>query len=218
MLASFWSTLLDYLDVLAWPVLVASTLIYVFWRFRENMSGLIDRIVEVRVPGGGALGIAPPQQPANVDEAVLDDDEDEILTQIVNDYEAQLQERGEQYEQQEAQLRSDLFIARLELDLERTYRWIFGSQIQALRALQDAHPASVPRTLVEPIFDAAKAQYPDFHRASTFETWIRFLLNEGIAGSLVEQLGDGTCKVTLKGTAFLATLDANPVFYPPKAF
>lgn len=213
MAASFWSTLLDYIDVLRRPLVVGATLIFVFRTYRDEIGRLIDRINELRGPGGTGLGMAPSQQSPEEAEPSIEGD-NELLEEIISDYERELAERQEERQQSEQALIAELVSAQIDLDFERIYRVIFGSQVQALRALRDVHPASVPRTLVEPIFGAVKAQFSDAFAAWSFEMWIAFLLREGYGGSLVEQLGDGTFRLTLKGSTFLDYVED----FPPKVF
>jgi hypothetical protein len=80
---------------------------------------------------------------------------------------------------------------------ERTYRLIYGSQLQALDFLNTSgvQDASWVSSI---FFDTAKAIDETFYGDSTFEQWSAFLLNQ----SLIAQEGD-SLGITVRGRDFL---------------
>ena len=210
MVASIAETVLSYLQALVWPTVTAGLVLFVLIRFRKNMANLLDRVIEGHGPGGiGFAAAPPPSQKVVAVESVVGF---EVLQEVVDDYEEQLRQTQEQHQQTLEQLTRDLISAQVELDFERIYRLILGSQIRALQALRDAHPGSAPRSLIEPIFESARAQAPLALGTWTFEQWIGFLLRQ----SVVEQLGDGMFRITQKGLAFVAYLEVASL--PAKLF
>lgn len=218
MAGSLAGTILSYLQTLIWPVVTASLVLYFLIRFRSNVANLLDRVTEGHLPAGFGFAAAPPPSQELAIAAEPGAVGLEILQAVVDEYEEQLGQEQQQHQQTVEQLTGALVSAQVDLDFERIYRLILGSQIRALQALRDSHPASVPRSLLEPIFEAAKAQAQLALASWTFEQWIGFLLRAGGAGDqpLVEQLGDGTYKITQKGLAFTAYIEVAAL--PPKLF
>jgi hypothetical protein len=214
-LASTAETILGYVEALAWPLVVVVIATCFLILFRANIAGLLDRMTEGRLPAGlGGFAAAPPSQ--NVGPVEDESIDSETLQLIVDGYEERLVE-VEVTRAAVERLTGELVSAQLELDFERTYSAILGSQVRLLHALGEAHPASVPRAFVEALFDAEKTRWGLVLGSWSFEQWMGFLLRRGYGGrSLVEQLGDGTYKLTEKGGAFLGYLQSRG--YPPKPF
>jgi hypothetical protein len=201
MLASTSSLILDYLHVLIWPVVVAGLAMYIFLTYRENIRSLINRIVEVRGPGGTGLAIGPPSQDAATegDEDAVDEALEEALAELA---EAQ---------QEQEDLIERLVAKEFEADFERLYGSIFGTQLRTLRALRAAEPEGLPRIQLESIYSdflaRVQAVSPPARAVWTFEGWMNYLLIASYAGSLAAVAPDsGNYRITQKGVAFLAYL------------
>ena len=72
--------------------------------------------------------------------------------------------------------RVDAFAERL-ISFERTYRNIFGSQLEAL-GRANAHGISEEE--LKNVFQRYKDAMPDIHGKRTFEQWLGFLRNDGL--------------------------------------
>ncbi len=89
---------------------------------------------------------------------------------------------------------------RIELDFERIYSPILGSQLSLLNYLNtqaDGQPAEALR----PFYTSAASQYPQVYSGYSFEQWLGFL-----QGSLLVRQDGGRLRITVKGREFLAYL------------
>jgi hypothetical protein len=73
-----------------------------------------------------------------------------------------------------------LAVARLARNFEQMHRTLFGSQIRALRALQQADGGKTSRAESMAYFDQVKAQFPEFYEKNTFDEWIRYPITAGL--------------------------------------
>jgi hypothetical protein len=137
MLTSTATTILDYVRVLVWPAVVVSGATYAFWRWGKHIGPLIDRIKTVKAPGI-EVGFEPqPQDDEDAAEARAEESV-EGMAELVDAYEQALADQAEEAQEQQLALGRQLAVTQIQLDYERTYRVIYGSQIAALRALRAA--------------------------------------------------------------------------------
>ena len=179
---------LDYLDSLKWPILVAAVLGVSFTRYRAELGRVLeklgDRLTAVKTP----LGEATFEQPKDLrppDEAPTLVNAEQNPTQDVEQLAAKFQDdlatvaaQAEQtrtvLEAERTNLTIELAAARLWLFYEQVYRLVFGTQIQLIEHVQRAEPAGSPRNELEA-----------FHRAHlnqngvivSFEHFVAFLLS-----------------------------------------
>jgi len=66
----------------------------------------------------------------------------------------------------------------IQLAYERSYRAIFGSQLQLMQLMNV--DIGVPPNVAKGIYDRAKTTYPEVYRSYTFEQWIGFLQGTGL--------------------------------------
>lgn len=107
-----------------------------------------------------------------------------------------------------AEAKVDLLIqyqaaAQIEVTFERVYRLIFGSQVRALRAAIRPVPASV----IEAIFNDAKARFPEAHSNRTFEEWCQFMAQTSLGVRTPDQNGVPMVSITNLGHEFLIYMD-----------
>jgi hypothetical protein len=215
--ASVAQTVLDYLRTFVWPAVTVSLIVFFLVRFRRSVAGLLDRITEARGPAGVRIAAAPPPS-QDASSPVTPDPE--IIEEIVGEYEERLQREQEAEQQTIEYWQHQTVEAQLSADFERTYRLIFGSQILALRSIDGAYPGSLPRSQIEVFFELMKAHDPA--SAWSFEQWLRFLLIPSVfpigtqQPPLVEQLADGTFKITDRGRAFTGFLEL--IEYPSAGY
>lgn len=180
---------LEYLKVLIWPS-VAFTLIFIF---RNNFSGLIDRLAEFSLPGGVSGKINPQaQQQGIVPEDSIDQDEN--FNELLTEKESQITA----VQITNTELQQKLSTAEIELDLERIYNAIFASQIDLL--LKMANFENVEFAYVDDHFN--KAQQASYGALNSWTTaqYIQFL----ISNALIEYpVGTSVLTITLKGRVFL---------------
>lgn len=66
----------------------------------------------------------------------------------------------------------------LALSFERTYRAIFGSQMEALMLAN--RPSGVPVDGLRDLFNNAKERFPKVHSNRTLEEWIAYMVSDGL--------------------------------------
>jgi hypothetical protein len=215
MTASLAQTILDYIRALIWPSVVLTLVLFFLIAYEDNVRALIDAIRELRGPAGVGAALAPrgQPQPPDIDEPEqVDEQQAELVALVVEEYEAQMAQAQEQHQEQVERIINELVVARLELDFERQYQWIFGSQLRALRALRDAR-GQLPRAALEPIYEAVR---PQLWSGFTFDTWIGYLLRVTLHSALAVAVNGGTYHITPKGRAFLGYIER--LKYPDRSF
>jgi len=100
-----------------------------------------------------------------------------------------------------------LAVTQLMNRFERTYRLIFGSQIELLRLANQSGPLQT--AAAEPIFEAAKSAAPEFYGEYTFEQWLDFLRKQGVIVA-----DDPSIVISVYGIQFLSWLVVTQA--PPK--
>ena len=193
-----------------------------FYFYRSNVAALIDRVKKVSVAGADVDFDSPTraqQADAAVPQTTWTDDEVDMFVQ-------------ERIEEVEARVAADLdgaleairgltdraIRAEIELDLERTYRIVWGSQVRALRLLASRDAQVGSREDVEAVYASAVAMWPKFFERIPFEQWMRFLLAETHyegASLVAAELGGGY-RITEVGEVFLAYIDHRA--YPEPLF
>lgn len=92
-----------------------------------------------------------------------------------------------------------LAVTQLLVRLERTYRFIFGSQIELLQLANHSGPQEEETARL--IFERAKSAAPEFYSGYTFEQWIDFLRKQSLIVAEDPQIA-----ITVYGTQFLSWL------------
>jgi hypothetical protein len=195
---------LEFLRIAAWPALIA----WLVWYFRDEVKRVITRITKLGLTGAefappaeqvptpppkGVSAAAPSAQspsggiaPASPQLGSVQQFIDRIKTGISADQldpsvQAIRKDLTTLSADQAAQVEALTYsVASLNIQLahERTYRAIFGSQLQ-LMALMNVD-IGVPPDVAKSVYHTAKTAYPDFYRSYTFEQWIRFLQGTGL--------------------------------------
>jgi len=211
-------SVLDYIKALVWPVVIAGFLGYLFWRYNEHIGRLIDKVRSVKALGTEWGFAAPGQQTVEGDEAaeeaVVDAD---IIDVLVSDFEQRLEERHLQAEEERAELLRHIAIKDLQLDFERTYRVIYGSQIAALRALRATGLDGLERASLNALLDQAKATWSvvPWLQGLSLDAWLGFLFFEDLI-AYPNGVGRDPVTITPKGGGFLDYIDAGR--FPPRIF
>ena len=140
---------LDYIDVLKWPVVVVGLALLLLFVFRRQIPGVVDWLKErtksVEVGPGGVRwtaqagqGPVAPDQPLPRQGAAETLPELEQITAERDQRAAESQRWQAEYEGLSAEYQT----ARLYLYYEQVYRAIFGTQIELLQALASIYPQS----------------------------------------------------------------------------
>jgi hypothetical protein len=72
-----------------------------------------------------------------------------------------------------------LVVARFHREHEMTFRIILGSQIELLQLANTGVPPDMDGARA--IFEKAKATYPDLYAGFSYEAWLNYPLNRGLA-------------------------------------
>jgi hypothetical protein len=106
--------------------------------------------------------------------------------------------KGEAREQLMARAFAERILA---LSFERTYRVIFGSQIEAVIAANSPGGATIES--LKETFENAKKRFPVAHEKRTFEQWLAYLKAEGMIEEVPSPKGDPLFRTTEYGKGFL---------------
>lgn len=116
--------------------------------------------------------------------------------------------KGEAREDLMARAFADKLIA---LSHERTYRLIYGSQIEAVARANVGNGISMDE--LRNLFDAYKAAQPEFHAHTMFEPWYMFIVESALIKAETNSDGSVIVRCTDAGRAFLGYILANHLPY-----
>jgi hypothetical protein len=159
----------EYLDTLAWPIVVlALMLVFLSW-FRPQIAELISKITRLRGPGGTGVDVTPSQPTTSTESPPAPP---ELLAAM-----AEMQREREQLEASAESLRQSASLYGLYWLYEKTYRLIFGSQITLLQQLNLAGAAGADFQLVSTFHSqhltAVRSHYPGYDYPAA--SYINFL-------------------------------------------
>jgi hypothetical protein len=168
---------------ITWPLLIVGGVYY----FRNEIKTALARVTAVG-PLGVTLEKPPPAQlpvptsaaTANelisgIKQFISPEQLDPAVQVLKNTLNSRTQNKDEQIEM----LVHALASANIQLIHERVYRTIFGSQMEALVSMNN--PSGATQETLKRFYDAAAAQYPELYRTITFENWISFVIQSGLA-------------------------------------
>lgn len=116
--------------------------------------------------------------------------------------------KGEAREDLMARAFADKLIA---LSHERTYRLIYGSQIEAIARANVGNGISLED--LRRLFDAYKASQPEFHSHTMFEPWYMFIVESALIKAETNSDGSVVVRCTDAGREFLGYILANHLPY-----
>ena len=173
---------------LAWPLLIA----WALWYFRSEIRKLLSREFEVGLKG---VRVGPPAQEAT---QVTDIAVDRLPTSTAQQVPPFIQTiSGDQlgpvidaFSKTAPPNSSDADKARyflvtaaalhIQLQHERHYIAMFGSQIALLKRLNEVGPIGLSIDMAQLIYNEAARNYPDIYKSYSFEQWLNFLLHTGL--------------------------------------
>jgi hypothetical protein len=199
------SEILDFISDIAWPAVFVAALIY----FRKEITASFPRITEFG-PGGVKLADAAS------DAAARQQNEQSAKPPAVNELIAgirqyvspeqldpaieitrRLVERTANKDEQISTLLHAAASLSIQLEHERTYRIIFGSQILALERMN--RPGGLTEEELQEIYSAAIAAYPaGLTKRSDYDSWKGY-----ITISLARKNNEGNYELTATGRGFL---------------
>jgi hypothetical protein len=175
----FGHFIVEFCKALAWP---AAAVIIAF-TFRADLKAMVQRVTKL---GPQGVEFDPGRQLARTSQ--IDAPPTEVYGRPPSPAVKQIEDhlRGaikdiEEDKRFDVAMR-ELAISRLTNHFEGVYRSIFGSQISALIALNQAPDGAVSKEEAVQFFENnAQAKFPDFYRNASFETWVQFLLSNFLA-------------------------------------
>ncbi len=184
---AFFVIFLDYLKVLVWPGLFFSFLIL----FRREVKNLLkSKDLSIETPLAKLKSSQPPLKDLSNEGQRIIETEDKLL-----------HEEKEKYSNEDDNLGKQFATVSIQLDFERIYNVIFGSQISVLDYIKDNGVATIDQ--LHSIFSEAKRKFPVL-QGRTFKSYLEFL---EIAG-LISQKNGNEIHLTDKGQAFLVYIYA----------
>lgn len=197
-------------SALNWPVAAIVIAIVAMVLFRSQLGALISRTKSVGKGGIETFDQRAPQltnERKGLEEFMRSFD-NPLLVEGEQRIVADLQARGIQGpEDREKALVRALAAANATLHFERAHAAIWASQLTLLKAL-NAGPG-LSHAEVRPIYEAAKAAYPQLYQNYTFENWLGFLERFELA-----QIQNNRIVVTMVGREFLKFLIATARYEP----
>jgi len=195
----------DFLKVTLWPI---AFLIFVFL-FRNNIAKFIENLI-IRVKGPGDTEITLEQQKKVQEQksGIIQISQEELgklskqTEEIKKEYEDQLNKERKEKEGKEAfnnYLIDQLFIKDLQIDFERIYRLIFGSQIMLLRNLSSKGSSGSTTNELLIFFVMVQRIWSPAFQNWTFNLYLEFLLKN----QLIQLIPPDSYLITEKGKAFL---------------
>ena len=167
-----WNIVHEYIKVLAWPIVVTSFLVY----FRKNISELIKGIWKIKYPGGEITTREPNQiEVKNVSE----NNTDKLLDLVGKYHKVRYEGLKKITDQEKMKLEMKLLVKDFELQYEKIYSIIYGSQIRLLESIKSSS-TGVSQLYIDQYFLNIKNGYP-----AQFSTWnsdhyINFLIGSNL--------------------------------------
>lgn len=207
-----WGKLVvEFLRAAVWP----AAIVWLAYYYREDIKGLAQRLLEV---GPMKAVLAPPQQSvqqvspepalsvvegsasldyakiianigASVPADLLNIAEDQIRTAMP----ASVKANPTEFTNVLMGIAASMYV---QLQHERTYRVIYGSQLRAMVEMNS--PAGIDATRLKEIYGEAAVNFPSLYPAVTFELWSDFLVRSGLV-----HVETGRYELTAAGRGFL---------------
>lgn len=203
-----WRLILEYLTVLRWPVIVVAILIV----FRQNLANMIDRIISVKLPGGGSVDFNAQQQiVADATSSVQIDEGD--LREFKDQVEKPVQTAPEIKNESKDDLLQKLNFAEIELEFERIFRIMFGTQLEVIKRL-NSYRSGLNASQFEEVVNRHR-MYSKNIGFQGFEDTGGFMQYPVGVGLVDYDPNTGIYRLSLKGEVFLKYLEMNQMTYKP---
>ncbi len=176
--------LVEFFKYSLWP-LVALTFIFLF---RDNLGKLIDEIKELNIWGAKTYR-EPPQQDVN----------NKTSQEIGDDYKklyGEYKQQADKLTKTNDELQKELVNTKIELDFERIYTSIFGSQLNLLELLIKLNKINL--AVLDLYYSTVQKKNLALSDWSLSD-YLRFMINSG----LIQSADDGF-EITLKGRVFFS--------------
>jgi hypothetical protein len=192
------------MEALAWPAVGLILGLIALLLFRKPIIRLLDRTEKVSKEGLQAHTV----QEQHIDKPVSK--ADDLLkifdNQLVVETEKLIKNKLDNLalkdlEEREKYLLRNVAMVVITQMFDKSYYLIYGSQLSALRYLNDNRGLSLTTSQITSIYNDAVRKYPDNYANYTFENWLGFLVN-----SYLVQKNGNDIGITVRGTEFLKYL------------
>lgn len=206
----------DWLDVLAWPLVGSGVLLLAATVFRQQIQGILNRVIKIRVPGAEVESPQPAIQVLVPPQAVSEETELEVReAEIEREYRDQIESLREQSEQ--AQREVDWLIAEWARSAagwhyEYAYRLMYGTQIALVEGVQARQTLELKTTDTELMaylnrhLALVRPAFPGYE--ITLAAYVQFLVSSEFLAYDATAL---TYAVTPYGRGFLDYLTLNAI-------
>lgn len=168
---------LEYLKVVLWPAVA----MYVIVTFQSQISRFLNRLFRAELPGGFVF------------------DAEKQTSQEITPQQKESAERTIE-EQTKNKVDDELALKDMQIDFERTYNLIYGSQLWLLHVLQNS-PHGIGRIELEKYFAQTKQRFNSAFEYWDLTTYLQFLFKKELI-EFDEQTQ--TYKITNRGITFLS--------------
>ena len=187
------------MEVFAWPLAVTVIAVSAMLLFWKPIARFLDRAKKIGMTGIEAAGAsAQDTSKSEVGPSVANDlaRQDPLLVKREDSICTELG-LGADHTQKETKLLGLLAEHSFALQFEKTYQYIFGSQLNAL-VIINAAPGGVQFGDIEDLYNQAAAQHNAFYETYNGEQWLAYMERESLS---IRK--DDRIHITLEGTAFL---------------
>lgn len=196
----YFQLLLEYIKVFLWP----GIFILFFLLFNKQISKIIGILINLlakanKVNVAGVMEIA--NQPEILSTSLNADNVNKtVVIDVIAKYERQLAEHNADHEKYVNNLLFQLAYKDLQIDFEKIYRLVFGSQIQLLKDMNTQTSDGSSRYLAIFFLYMQQVHKPVFDSWG-FDQYLSFLVRTNLI-----TLINSSYQITEKGKAFLAYL------------
>ena len=194
----------EIIELVRWPLVVIALGAFAIAVLRTPLTALVPRLKRA---GSRGVEFDPPEQstesPASIEAAqeLMHAWDNQLLVEQEGKIRALLEERGiTELDEREQVLIRLTAAATIQTQMEQIYTEILGTQVEALRTVNQ-HSAGVSGETLEPHFDTARSIWADALSEFTFETWFAYIQNRLL---VVEE--EGRWRITVLGREFLMYL------------
>ena len=207
-----WTLFLEYIKILIWP-LIASLSLFVF--FRKKLANLIDRITIIKGPVGTEIRAEDQNKIQGQTEKIHIKTKGKInklikpeIENIRKEYEEKLDKEVKEKTNKDVIIKNlldQISIKDIQINLEKIYNLIFGSQILLLKILknnEDVNSQYYNSQNVFSYFENTKRTWPALQNW-TATLYMTFLINNDL---VIYNLNEDKYSITPKGRLFLSYL------------
>jgi hypothetical protein len=192
------------MEFLAWPAVGLILGIIALFMFKKPLTRLLDRTEKVTKEGLQARTAQEQQsdKPISRVDEFLKVHENQLLIETESNLKSNLDAlhpRGP--EEREKFLLRNFAALLIAQSFDKAYYLIYGSQLAALRYLNDNRSSALTTDHLRPFYDEGARKFQDIYAHYSFESWLSFLVAINLVQRNVNDVG-----LTIRGKEFLKYL------------